>query len=302
MDNKTYEIFQEAKKRQDLYQMKKLYENNPNDKIICFEYAKLLSKKKKNNEARPIFLSLLNSQNRTYAMLELGKLEKSEGNIGEARNYFESLLNAQNRTYAMLELGRLEYIEGNIEKSRNYFESLLNTQNRTYAIVNLMVMYIKEQNYIDAFKYLKYSKDSKIKTSFKTELFIMKELNIFFDEENKIPISYNNLQIVDYDEFVALEHVIENHDSDFSKDIDIYRLFNDIKSKLTEEYKKRKLVLNDIYEIPYENVGENCHILRVVTLPNSHDILSMYPLLNDYLELDEETEEELKLKSRVRTR
>ena len=350
MDNYIYKLFQEAKKSRDLFQMKKLYEENPGDTIICFEYAKMLAKNKNYNEAREIFLSLLKTRNKTYAMLELGRLEFSQGNIDKARDYFQGLLNTSSKTYAMLELGRLEFSQGNIEKARkyfqdllntsseiyamfelgrlefsqgnidkardyfqgllntssktyamlelgrlefsqgnidkarDYFQSLLNTQNKTYALLILIKLYVKQNDFFNAFKYFLYLKKCKIPVTFETELeilklYIMMNLNIFFDEENEIRISYNNSQALDYDEFIAIEHIIDGHKEEFSSGINIYKLFNDIKKKLTAEYKIKSLSLNDIYDIPCENVGENCHILRVVTLPNSKNILTMYPLI-----------------------
>lgn len=127
----------------------------------------------------------------------------------------------------------------------------------------------------------------------------MKELNIFFDKEYSNLYNYNNLQTIDYDEFVAIEHILERHEKEFSSDIDIYKLFNDIKTKLTPETQKQKLVVNDVYDIPYQNIGNGIHILRVVTLPNSKDILTMFPLYDDE-EIEEISIDEGKTRSRIR--
>ena len=55
--------------------MEKLYRKNKSDNIIALEYAKLLVKKRKYQEARETFMMLLNTSNWSYAKLELGKLE-----------------------------------------------------------------------------------------------------------------------------------------------------------------------------------------------------------------------------------
>ena len=105
----------------------------------------------------------------------------------------------------------------------------------------------------------------------------MQELNIFF-KNIKFNYMYNNNQLIDYDEYVAVEHIIDRHSNDFSIGIDIYKLFNEISSKLIDEYRVEGLKFNDTYDIPYPNVGYNKHILRVYVIPNTKNILTMYPL------------------------
>ena len=60
--------------------------------------------------------------------------------------------------------------------------------------------------------------------------------------------------------------------------INIYKLFDDIKDRLTEECRIRTFTINDVYDIPYPNIGKSSNILRVVTLPNTTQILTMFPL------------------------
>lgn len=105
----------------------------------------------------------------------------------------------------------------------------------------------------------------------------MKEFNIFF-KCTRYDNLYNNNQLIDYDEYVAVEHIIDRHSNDFSEHIDIYSLFNEIKSKLIDEYRVDCLKFNDVYDIPYQNVGYDKHIIRVYTIPNTKNILTMYPL------------------------
>ena len=106
--------------------------------------------------------------------------------------------------------------------------------------------------------------------------YIAKGLGVELDFSNII-CGYNANQVFDYDEYVAIEHIIEQHKDDFSCGVDIYKLFNDIRPRLLDEHKVNNLDINDVYFIPYPNIGEGRDILRVVTLPNSKDILTMYP-------------------------
>ena len=56
--------------------------------------------------------------------------------------------------------------------------------------------------------------------------------------------------------------------------------------------KINKLVVNDVYIIPYENIGRKGEpYLKVVTLPNTKDIITMYPVLckyDEYYDMDED--------------
>ena len=90
--------------------------------------------------------------------------------------------------------------------------------------------------------------------------------------------NYNRDQFLDYNYIEALEHIIGIHEKEFSSNINIYKLFEEIRSKLTNQYKVSYLDINDVYDIPYQYIGKSCHILRVVTLPDSKDILTMFPL------------------------
>lgn len=230
--------------------------------------------------------------------LELAKIEFKKGNIQEGRKYFENILtndDSYDKDYIKIELAKAELSCGNIVIAKNYFIELLNSKRWKIAMVCLVKLNIKQNDYISAFKYIKLLKQYTLSDELKFEvdmlsLYIMKELNIFFDKENNIPFNYNNYQVIDYDEFVALEHIIDRHYKDFSRNINIYKLFDKIKDKLIDEYKVRCLKINDIYDIPFQDIGDNCHILRVVTLPNTTNILTMYPLNINIFYLDEEFE------------
>ena len=108
----------------------------------------------------------------------------------------------------------------------------------------------------------------------------------------KYPYSVN--QLLDYDEYMAIEHILEGHtNSDekttFNQNIDVYKIFNDVQKLLTKEYKFNKLHFNDWYFIPYENIGSQGEkYLEVVTLPHTKNIITMYPVFSIYDNYDEE--------------
>ena len=260
MNDRTYQKFIEAKNNKDLNTMEELYYSNSNDKVIKFEYAKLLILKGKKDLGKKLLLELLETKSETYAKLELGRLEASIGNIEQARMYFESLLKTKSKIPALRELIVLEY------NLKNYLKVL------------------------ELIKLKKYIIDDKLIIS------ISKELNTFFKDINYYDLKYNYSinQILDYDEYIAIEHILERHcnseeKSNFNKNIDIFKLFNNIKNMLNEEYKINKLQFNDYYLIPYEIIGSKGeNYLLVVTLPNTKDIITMYPVFNQYDDCEEE--------------
>ena len=108
MQEEVYNRFIQARNRNDLNELKKLYEENKNELLIKLEYGKLLAKQKKYNEALAILGSLLNTSKKAQALMSLGKLETRVGNYDSAREYFKGILEIREETFAMYELGKLE--------------------------------------------------------------------------------------------------------------------------------------------------------------------------------------------------
>ena len=89
MDSYTFQKFNEIKSKNNVKEMKKLYEQNKNDLSIKFSYAKMLSQKRMFKEARIVLEELIGTSNETYARLELGKLEMKCKNYDLARKHLE---------------------------------------------------------------------------------------------------------------------------------------------------------------------------------------------------------------------
>lgn len=255
------------------------------DSYAIFELGKLDARLGNLKEAKRRFESLLDTNNRVNAMLELAKVEYMLGHRETALVYLNSLLRTYNKNAATIELGRIEYMEGNIEKSIAFFKSLIGTKSETYSLPILINICIKLGRYEEAFDYMMYSKKKNYYCDQKAELVLMKELNVSFDKEYNKPLSYGCYQILEYDPYSALEHVIARHKYEFSDDIDISMLFATIGDSLNNETFTGKFVLNDVYDVPYNNIGGGSNILRVITLPGTKNILSMYPLFDkDYVD------------------
>ena len=256
-----------------------------NDSYAIFELGKLDARLGNLKDAKRRFESLLDTNNRVNALLELAKVEYMLGNKDTAIVYLNSLLKTYNRNAATIELGRIEYMEGNIEKSIAFFKSLIGTKSETYSLPILINICIKLGRYEEAFDYMMYSKRKNYYCDQKAELVLMKELNVSFDKIYNKPLSYGCYQILEYDAYSALEHVIARHKYEFSEDIDIPMLFSTISDSLDMNTFTGKFVLNDVYDVPFDNIGGGSNILRVITLPGTKNILSMYPLFDkDYVD------------------
>ena len=304
-------MLHEAIKNGNVDTVKALYNGNPNDYEIKFEYARLLIDTGDVNQGKKMLLELLDTRNRNYALLELGKLAVQEKNINIAKkcfneiiayryndkdkarkNFVEILRNTDDRNdknHALLELGRLEAESGNIEEAKKCFNRLIsinkNSKDQTekntswYAERLLVTLLFKTGEYQSLADLVN---KSSVKVKSYILLYISKLTNTYFNipyEEKEYGYTMN--QILDYDEYSAIEHVLEGHDLDsdgtiFNPNIDIYKLFN------------------DIYIIHYPNIGiNNQEYLRVVTLPNTKNILTMYPINNKYDVIDDDYMEEI---------
>lgn len=194
----------------------------------------------------------------------------------------------ESRNTIIFELGKLETFLGNTKKAKQYFELLLDTSYKDKAMQSLIIISTKEQDYESLIKYVVMALELNMKIGSKLLVLLLKELNVFIkDRPYDIRYNYDIYQYIDYDEFLALEHIVLSHTdytsnpnkSLFREDIDVYRLFNDIKNHLTEENKIQKLEYSDIYIIPYPNVGTlGESYIKVVAIPNTKNILSMYPV------------------------
>ena len=107
---------------------------------------------------------------------------------------------------------------------------------------------------------------------------LCKELNIFFKDDTFFN-TYGNSQAISYDEFEAIEYILDRHSKDFGENIDIVKLFVNIKQFLTKENQVNIFSTSDIYDIPYEGLSNETNNIRVLTLPNTKNIVNMYPIL-----------------------
>ena len=266
------------------------------EELICTRYeaqARIqISKIEKefgNIEKAKEQLKLVKNPNKyvEIALLELGKIEYEQGNYKEAKTYFNFFIenNIESKNYAIIELAKLEYTLGKTNKSIELLNSLIGTNFDLTAKLMLCHLYIKENKYEDAFKYFYDIKNDNISnsTKIKLTLILSKHLNIFFDFDYDIFYTYTNNQIMNYKEDKAIDYIRLNHTKreleSFKDSINIEELFYKIKNNLNRDNIIRRFELADTYYFDYEPIGNNNeNRLKVVTLPGTNKILTLYPV------------------------
>jgi hypothetical protein len=174
------------------------------------------------------------------------------------------------------------------------------------------MIYIKDKKYEEAFDIIKnimssYDSNEFDNTKLKISLVLLKELGVFFYKEYPrfSELSYSDKQSVIYDETSALTHITINHTNhscknNFNDKVDLFSLFYSIKDKLTDETNTPSLVVNDVYHIDYPNIGDNGeNILRVITLPGTKDIITMFPVMSKRDNIDNTEEESMDYGTKV---
>ena len=280
--------------------------------------GKIFYQEENYTDAQKHLYPLLRTNLANKARFELGKVEVKRGNLDTARDYFNECIKAKNNA-AYFELGKLEFYDFNYEKAEEYFskskvkgdylartkyclgkkeeaitefKSLLGSKKDVSARLYLSLIYIKDKNYNEAFQMVhpvinSNEIDSDLK--FKIILILSKELNIFFQGYDYTPdkyYTYSNEQYIEYDANGALEHIFANHKdnpdkSNFNEEIDICDLFDHIGEKLNSDTLFSTLLFNDIHFIDYKNIGSDGeNILKVITLPGTKKVITMYPIKN----------------------
>ena len=295
-----------------LKRLTKLYKKVPKSNIIKLELAKLLVATNKDREkAKKYYNQLLNTSSYPFAMLELGKLELSYGNIEKAKNNFRKVSDKKSSNLAKLYLGKIEGLEGNYTEAKEMFESILDNENnklldedviKTRAIFELLHLNTSYEKYEEAFYYL--TKLIEIvgmtRDTAQYKFYLEYKLGLL----NINNTGYFCEQILCYSNEKALEHIKVRHGqsadeyvNNFSPTIAIDELFNIAKSNV-ENLKKRdygkcdKYLLNLGYIVGKYN-GIETSVIKIITLGNTYDVITMYPT-NEYC--DEFPKEKIKIK------
>ena len=132
--------------------LEKINKDSPGTEIIEFTIAKIKARDKKTiDEAKEIFLKLLNNNNQyvSNALLELGRIEVNARNYDRARSYFNKLIKRENDCLAYIELAKLETKIGNHNRAIELLQTVdknLNEESKYHYIVLLELAKVSRRN------------------------------------------------------------------------------------------------------------------------------------------------------------
>lgn len=289
-----------------------------NNSRAYFELANLEILVRNYSSAKEVLITYLNVNDTgeycENAKVELAKIERQLGNIDIARLYLNEIIDSKEKTHeqgiwALLELGKLEISVGNIQEGIDLLNGLLSSKLKSLALEQLIYLKIRYEKYQEAYQYYqeleKCSDYVKKKRYVKTKIFLEYKLGILQSENYQEPVHYFINQLLCYSDQIAIKHIKLHLDKDeekiehstYSESVDIDKLYEYVKAKIMnmnpDDYEisdKYNVRCNEIIGKTIEN--KLTDTLRVVTLPNTKNILSMYPIptINNELEVEKDIE------------
>ena len=266
------------------------------------ELGRLYASEGKNEQAKLLFEQLLqigDESDKEFATLELGRLYASDGENEKAENHFKSILQTDNKAFAMLELGRLYACCNASEKAKQVFEQLLkigNENDKTCALIELLKLSIKNKKYSQALQYL--DKLITVNTSLTSDQIKRYQLFLKFKlgkiKKSELSEDYFGRQMAKYNLKSALECISGNvgidgkdmHQGRFNSNINIPDLFDICDETICEiEPYSYDVVDKYIVALDYNigiSMGMETNLVEVVTISNTKDIITMYPVLSKY--------------------
>lgn len=191
---------------------------------------------------------------------------------------------------ASFHLGNILFAKGDFEQAEKLYLDSLTTYGEIHeaGYFKLIALYIK-QNRLDEAEMLLNNLLEKFPEKKHDLSFIIAIRAIQSKRGIKLPTDsmvYVEKQIIDYNKSAALAHIRARHIDDcdnktkFRSDIDLNELYSYVQQQMTEDSKINEDIM-DVYSIDYQNIGEDngqpIHHIRVVTIPNTKNILTMYP-------------------------
>ncbi|MBE6157316.1 MAG: tetratricopeptide repeat protein [Firmicutes bacterium] len=234
-----------------------------------------------------------------------GKTHENLGDYDNAEKYYKKARDNKDinkRDKGNYYLGMLKLITKEYDLAIKYFKKIeKNVFYKKIALLNTIYIEIRNNNYIEAEKNLnklveknllaKYSKEYKI-----LSIIINKGLSKEIDNNDNN--NYLEKQYINYDRDETIKHIKEIQFNEESKNVsnfmpstDIELLMTEVEKKLTPD-KLQKIELVDIYYLDYENIGyamtgEQANKLKVVVIPNTKQIINMYPIYDDKNKIEE---------------
>lgn len=252
--------------------------------------------------------------------ITMGKIKEEQGDYASAIKNYQIAANTSTdeniRANGHFNLGLLEFAMGNFEEAeRNLKRSISHTEAANKAkTIKLVSIYLRQGRYqealdlVDKFNKTTNGKDAEAGISIVPTI-IAKKTGGKLPKRNR---TYLENQVIEYSRSEALKHIKEQHltshgtISNFSRTVDIDTLFDEIKLQMVDDNMVYEDVF-DIYAIDYPNAGydldnELVHQIRVVAIPGTMDIITMYPSKRKALKRKGQMAGELKEQQQVKSK
>lgn len=272
--------------------------------FIMVELSRLLFKIGDYDKAKEILENIGESNDlkgNFIVKFELGKIEFSLGNFRKAMDIFNLIYkrgNPKDKSLAMLEIGKIDTILEHYKKAEDFFTIIYNyrpnPKEKAIALTQLLFLRIKEKKYIEAYNLLleitkkfilPLSHPQNIRTYLEYKCGLISN---FYQCSNK---NYFASQLFNYNEENAVIHIAKHLDENshpisysvFYNSIDLRKLLFIVQEKI-QNMKPINLDSADKYlvdcEMPIADFDYRVSTyLIAVTLPNSKEILTMYPVM-----------------------
>ena len=192
---------------------------------------------------------------------------------------------------ASFHLGTIMFAKGEFAAAEKLFMDSLEVHGEFFVsgYFKLIALYIKQARYDDAQMLLdelvEQFPETKEDISYVLAIRVLQSKR--GEQIDTKPIAYVEKQIIDYDKESAIIHIRTRHKDSydgktkFNSNISLGELFDFAISQMTEDNMLYEDVM-DVYSIHYPNIGvtddgQPIHNLRVVVVPNTKNIITMYP-------------------------
>ena len=228
-----------------------------------------------------------------------GLLENIENNFEKSKTYYsQCMIDPDMQNKSLLAIAKLYIQTGDNEVARKMLETLqLNRKFYIQSTIGLVCLNILEENYRDAYRYLKSINSdcltSKLLQHYQIlEMYLLRNLGKLKKSDNNFdPIKdYMIYRLFDDSEDLLLKHIskhMNQRDKDtngcFFKYTDLKKLLIDAREKI-ENMNSNHFEVSDMYRFRLDTpIGfkgeEETSDLCVVTMIGTKDILTMYPVL-----------------------
>ena len=256
-------------------------------------------------EKEDIFYKFEASRLITSCYIQIGDVEKAKEHLKKME--IGSAYSKYCTTYLK---GKLEMKNKNYIEAVKYFNATDINDKVIYrdSVYKLICCYIKLEQFQKAYDLIEKLEELDYSNKYEEhmnsmKIYLCQKLNI---DCNIKPCSYFEKQVVKYSSQRAIEH-IKKHDNSiknkhekttlFSSNIDIEELYYSIVDKL-DETTLFDNTFADEYIISYPNVGEGIDYVRVITIPNTKKIITMYPYDKIYIK-NEQSKQKVRQMSRI---